>query len=1844
MMPNTPVPPSSPKQVPAPKPTPVASQGDKSLATQGANSGPQDPPSSRLPKLPKSLVQAKTLPPPLGLTESKLPVVKENKTQKVILPTPLPTLATLIDPSSEAEEDANQSLKKPKSKLPPAMPTASKVALNPPPPPPPKAAESEAALPQVKTERPSIETLLQDDDFDDRLINRLKTASTKTIEPKGEFLNPQTVPVRSDDFEELIESPNVSLEKNESLPESLEDVIWAYDDEIKHSRNQDGVRECTIHLAIARILEHAGHEKLAYVRYLKALEANSNSRSAIHELRRIARAYDKSKDVTTLLRSEIDTGIPKHEQAIFLEEYARIAQNIPDHQEEAIYCLHRAIALTPDKIAPLDVLMRRFGIEQRWEECVEVLNKIPARTTDSTVRMAHHMLNAEISHHRLNQPSLAVNKYLQALDEVPDSMGAFIMAASILIRQEHWQTAHRLFQNYAQASSNKDVAQFIWVISAAIASDRLNEPDASSASYEKAYKLQPNDTLPLELLLDNYANNLSQWQDFDKVMLRLSNASLIPKDKADIAVLRAINLSENGNAPNTAIDVLRQGLEESPQNRMLIEMYNKLLFESGRYEETAQITWQLAQQSDSEDAALRFAELGCYYLDTLHQIDEAVKCFKQALSFKPDQRIAFENLEHIYRSRGNFSEVANIYRARLSVSNDARMRASILYTLASLYDYCLNQPNDAIQSYEAYREIYPDDIHSIHNLQRLYEATQNWNKLFDVLLLEKDTSSSPIEQCSILIRMANIYIYKLQKSYYAIEILQHAKKLYPNNILLYQQLRQILTKEKKWLELINILSELVKLQTSLDDKMRSLCDMGIIYERELSDDASATNCYERVLKLDPTNTLANMRLENIYRRTKNAIGYYDLVLRQCQANTSPQKKARLLYKVALKYVTLFSNFNSAIEILESAIQLDPSYGPIGNLLSLLYVIESRYDALTPLLQNLTNQTKHQGIKCEAAINLASIYIWKQNLYQEAIHPLELALALKPEMTYARILLIFVQHWLKHDAELSALYFEAAQNVDDNELAIALYRESADRARLSAKNQSSSNPDEIASLQQILKLDPDDIIANERLEAMEPRRANLVPFLEKRLKRANGEEEIELKLSIAESIFIDNPHEAFALMCEIVDKNPAHLPALRMASNTAIRLNNPALACRFLVLEAKILNNISMSIIAWREAANIAQKQLGQIDLATYNLKQAFLLAPHRMDICDELIEILRQQQEHKEIEAILQIQVRSISKANSVIRYQQMADLYLNDLKEPAQAAVKLRQILEIEHENVDVHRQLIAVEIGLEHWNEAKSAIMAFLELPKLDPQLIAEARTNLSMLYYEKLANPKAAIPILQALLAQNPDDKNALQMLANIYLDASKYNESLSLYLRLNAVQEAPHNIGTLLQIATIYKTLGDYAKVNETMRQAASLTPLNSHVLYEIQPWIQNCNDPTIILNFVEAILALKDLPPESMVPIYAFAAFCYGGPLHMRFEADKCAITAANIAPKSLEAQLLAAKVFDPKEAMAHAYEAAKIAPYAPEPYIAMHDTATNASRFDMQARVEQALFALGETRRYTPTLQSSYKLRKPDKANSLTDDILLASTSYELNFHVLNLLRIAGQQAQIFVLPEIATESLQSYPSLVPIVEELLQVFGIQNIDIRFAQDAPFIFSNIADAPGKLVFNSSALMAGNEDEQHFHIASAFCNVKLGTMPIRHLNPDDAGRLIFGLLALADESLSSPDILSRVKAFVSRKERRAIIDYIRDKDINCFNFDPVALQHTIATIDSNIGLLCCADLDAAIAGIFRRKTPNAPIPMTAQQRIHLYPHMPNILDLFQFNVSDRMSEIRQKLDLYIKMTV
>jgi len=125
------------------------------------------------------------------------------------------------------------------------------------------------------------------------------------------------------------------------------------------------------------------------------------------------------------------------------------------------------------------------------------------------------------------------------------------------------------------------------------------------------------------------------------------------------------------------------------------------------------------QQGNSDEALVLFQEMtgnypqiavshtniGLIYFRA-NDFELAENAFQQAIKIKPDNAIAYNHLGIIYRKKGRFSDAEQQYLKAIEAKADY---ANAHLNLGILYDIYLRKLNLAIQHYEKYQTLQPEE-------------------------------------------------------------------------------------------------------------------------------------------------------------------------------------------------------------------------------------------------------------------------------------------------------------------------------------------------------------------------------------------------------------------------------------------------------------------------------------------------------------------------------------------------------------------------------------------------------------------------------------------------------------------------------------------------------------------------------------------------------------------------------------------------------------------------------------------------------------------------------------------------------------------------------------------------------------------------------------------------------------------------------------------------------------------------------------------------------------------------------------------------------------------------------
>ena len=150
--------------------------------------------------------------------------------------------------------------------------------------------------------------------------------------------------------------------------------------------------------------------------------------------------------------------------------------------------------------------------EHRYKECCDTLDKLISLTDDRELQVACHTLKADIESSLKHGTSEVLTSYLHALELSPGSLYAYFQGMTHLIRQGAWQTIFAVSNAFADASRDKQMSCCALLLAGSVSNDLLSDILGSKSAYEQALKYQPNDVLPLELILENIADDLTKGQ------------------------------------------------------------------------------------------------------------------------------------------------------------------------------------------------------------------------------------------------------------------------------------------------------------------------------------------------------------------------------------------------------------------------------------------------------------------------------------------------------------------------------------------------------------------------------------------------------------------------------------------------------------------------------------------------------------------------------------------------------------------------------------------------------------------------------------------------------------------------------------------------------------------------------------------------------------------------------------------------------------------------------------------------------------------------------------------------------------------------------------------------------------------------------------------------------------------------------------------------------------------------------------------------------------------------------------------------------------------------------------
>jgi tetratricopeptide (TPR) repeat protein len=497
----------------------------------------------------------------------------------------------------------------------------------------------------------------------------------------------------------------------------------------------------------ARLLETHGDRDGAIERYKMAIEAVPADASAVHALRLAYAARGDAASVVLMIERELELAESRIARGRLRAELARVLRDSLEDDGLAEASAKAALELDPTNTDAQLVLGDIDYERERYIEATMHLEPLVGRAStlpkDDAVRVLVRFIEAygrtlpprpsSPSLHDGPAPSSVVESQPRLAAAVaafegiaPDDPQALARVARVMFEYNDLIVARRIYERLLEGSAihlpRADKADAQWRLGESLR--RLGELDRAVDVLRDAAETDPSNPGPLNALARVYEQT-GDWEEFTRTkQQRLDIASGAERFELllEIGDAEFKRLNDRTRASKTYL----AALDERPDDRKLLTKLMELFSEEKDWASLVDVVLRLADfVADPKQRAKYMHTAAKVTARQLGDVEHALEYYDRALEFDPTLVKAMDEAIELRRQKGDYEGVERLLNVELDqakqISDQGRI-VRVLDELGELYRTSLNEPELAIDAYEAAQAFDPDGHQRTEVLAELYAS------------------------------------------------------------------------------------------------------------------------------------------------------------------------------------------------------------------------------------------------------------------------------------------------------------------------------------------------------------------------------------------------------------------------------------------------------------------------------------------------------------------------------------------------------------------------------------------------------------------------------------------------------------------------------------------------------------------------------------------------------------------------------------------------------------------------------------------------------------------------------------------------------------------------------------------------------------------------------------------------------------------------------------------------------------------------------------------------------------------------------------------------------------------
>jgi tetratricopeptide (TPR) repeat protein len=938
--------------------------------------------------------------------------------------------------------------------------------------------------------------------------------------------------------------------------------------------------------------ERLKRNDLAFAKYLEALGLDAMRDILREDVARLAPAVDGWPQVIAAYTLAIQETSDVEAQLDLRLQLGDVLRSV-GRVDDAIAQFRKVHDDDPGNMRAIEALDGLYRETSRFQELLDIYDRRLELETDSDAKKRVAYGRAGLLERELAQPDRAIDAYRDIVTEWGDEeQDAYRQIDGLFEKQGRWSDLAATLERRIDLGpgSDEELAALKFRLARVLEQHLEDRPRALDLYREVVTIFPEHDGARVALesfldsadlgpaaaqLLEPIYEMRSDWESLIRSLEVLVRGADEPTRRLELLTKIGEVAGGQMGDQRRAFDAFGRGLREMPENADTIARLEAIAEARTWFADLVKLTAELAAEHAAADPDLArrlWIRAAVIHDQRLGAIDEAVGAYRKVLEQDPADAEVLDALEELYVRTERYSDLQGVLRRKGELTSDPEQKEDLLSRIAEIHESVLEEPQRAIEAYREVLELDPSSRRALGSLDRLYESQGLWTELADNVQRQLQLSTDPDEQTALMLRLASLRETHMGAADAAIEIHRDVLARDPSNVeaigslerLLVQPQHQIAITEvlepiyrdsNEFEKLIGVLEIQTRHASSPERRVELLHRVAELAEVALDDAPRGFASYARALAEDPANGTTQEQLERLAATTGDYEALASVYEERSEAlapdatpdgtNETVQLANVLLTKAADIRETQLGDAAKSITHHQRVLARDPSSLDAASSLERLYQEGEKYEELAQVLLRKADMVETLDEKKENLFRAAAIFEEILERPVDAIQVHQRVVEADGEDLQALDKLIELNLRLERWTDLLVIYNKKADVVVDpdekkqlfSEVGAVYERELNDPAKA------------VDTYQRILEIDPDDLTAIQRLDALYQASGNwqeLRQILEREAELASDPSEItSYKFRIADLWHhqLGDASKAVDGYAEILESAPDHQPTL-----------------------------------------------------------------------------------------------------------------------------------------------------------------------------------------------------------------------------------------------------------------------------------------------------------------------------------------------------------------------------------------------------------------------------------------------------------------------------------------------------------------------------------------------------------------------------------------------------------------------------------------------------------------------------------------------------------------------------